>query len=110
MFMESSPQSASPELAHVAKELMHQGALLTLDVATGRTKADLDARAQMLQSLVQRLMGEIEVLPHGPSAPDPGYWDAFFETRKDVCFKCAFRRDPDPQAELALNRAQQRAA
>ena len=92
---------ATPELVHAARDLMHQGALFTLDIASGRTRQDLGNRAIMLQELRNQVTRHISQLPPTPNTKREAYWDMYYRTRASVCFKCAFRRDPDPQADLA---------
>lgn len=98
-----SPTEFPVELMHAARDLMHQGALLTLDVASGVSSEDLENRAMMLRSLLEQVMLHIAHLPSDRCSSRESYWAAFYKTRESVCFKCAFRRDPDPQAALALS-------
>ncbi len=75
-----------------ARELMHQSALLTLDLATGRSREEvlgrLEAAAIAIAALRQGLYRG-DPLP----TPEPGsYWERFTEGKRRVCEKCVYFR------------------
>lgn len=87
-----------------ARELMHQSALLTLDMAIGRTREDLVARLDQIQeSLFALLVG----LNRGDPLPEPNvasYWEHFSQAKRHVCEKCVFFRSgyvPEVEGQLA---------
>lgn len=75
-----------------ARDLMHQAALLTLDLATGRTRDELRYRIQAVELALHAIRAGIERGDPLPE-PEPGsYWERFMAGKQTNCEKCVYFR------------------